>query len=210
MDWDRTENADSQAQAVEDSLRVDDVRTQPNEAKLAELLLLVAEELADDPFGGAVKVNKVLFFAEFAHMRMTGRPITGVPYQKLPYGPAPRRLPPVRDYLIRTGAATLEKESILGREQHRLRPSRPARREMFAETELQAVTDALALLKDRTATDVSALSHEELGWQLVEEGENIPFVTAYLDPDQTRMSKRIRERAQEIAEQYADRIYHAQ
>jgi hypothetical protein len=210
MDRDRTESAESQVQAVEDSLRADDVRTTPNEAKLAELLLLVGEELASDPFGGAVKVNKVLFFAEFAHVRMTGQPITGVPYQKLPHGPAPRRLRPVRDHLIQSGAAMLVKETVLGREQHRLQPLRHAHREMFTPSEMQAVNDALALLRDRTATDVSALSHAELGWQLAGEGENIPFVTAYLDPDQTRTSKKIHERAQQIAEQYGDRIYNAE
>jgi len=83
--------------------------------------MLAAEELIDDRFAGAIKLNKVLFFAEFAHMRVTGRPITGSPYQKLRLGPAPRRLVPVRNRLISAGDATLERETILGRVQHRLR-----------------------------------------------------------------------------------------
>jgi hypothetical protein len=130
---------------------------------LGELLLLVAEELRGDRFGGATKVNKVLFFAEFGHMRLTGQPITGSPYQKLAYGPTPRRLLPVRQHLLSSGAATLVTETVLGYQQCRLLPNRPARRDLFTETELQAVTDAIALLKDRTAADVSSLSHEEAG-----------------------------------------------
>jgi len=188
---------------IEDSLTVDDVRVPVNELKLGELLLLVAEELQDDRFGGATKVNKVMFFAEFAHVRLTGRPITGAPYQKLPHGPAPRRLQPVRERLVREGAATVVTESVLGREQHRLRPLRAARRELFTETELGVIGDALALLRDRTGTEASRLSHEEAAWQLVEEGETIPFVAAYLAPDQTRSSPRIRERAAAIARKYA-------
>jgi hypothetical protein len=62
-----------------------------SESKLAELILYVAERLRGDPKGGAMKVNKVLFSAEFAHMRLHGVPITGVEYQKLERGPAPRR-----------------------------------------------------------------------------------------------------------------------
>ncbi len=41
-------------------------------------------QLLDDPAGGAVKINKVLYFAECAHIRTYGVPITGVAYQKLP------------------------------------------------------------------------------------------------------------------------------
>lgn len=106
------------------SLRANDLPDPADEAKFAELLLLVAESLAADRFGGTTKVNKALFFAEFAHVRNTGRPITGARYQKLPHGPAPRRLLPVRAHLIETGAAALVEESVLGYEQHRLQPLR--------------------------------------------------------------------------------------
>jgi hypothetical protein len=138
---------DSMSDDVRDSLMRDDVSVRVDEDKLGELLLLVAEELEDDRFGGATKVNKVLFFAEFAHMRLTGRPITGAPYQKLERRPAPRRLRPVRDRLLTSGDASLDTETVLGFKQHRLRANRPARREVFSETELKAVQDAIALLR---------------------------------------------------------------
>ena len=192
--------------AVADSLDVDDIGARPDEGKLAELLLVVAEELADDRFGGATKVNKVLFFAEFAHVRMTGRPITGAVFQKLRHGPAPRRLVPARERLLAQGDAVLEREVVLGREQHRLRPLRPAQRDLFSTSELQAVTDAVAWLSGRSGSEVSALSHEEPGWQLVGEGENIPFATAYLMTDQLSGSPRVKARAEQIAAAYARRI----
>jgi len=37
---------------------------------------------ATDP-GGATKLNKILFFADFAHVRCTGVPVTGATFQKL-------------------------------------------------------------------------------------------------------------------------------
>ena len=54
-----------------------------NERKFTELILLVAERLRSDLSGGATKLNKVLFFAEFIHVRRTGRPISGAEFQKL-------------------------------------------------------------------------------------------------------------------------------
>ncbi|WP_322755681.1 Panacea domain-containing protein [Frankia sp. Cas3] len=185
------------------SLAAEDIPTEPDEDKFAELLLLVAEELAGDRFGGIAKVNKVLFFAEFAHVRQTGRPITGVRYQKLPHGPAPRPLRPIRDRLVASGAAEMTTETVLGREQHRLRPLRPADRSRFSDTELTAVKDAVAVLYGRTAREATDLSGEEPGWRIVDEGEDIPYATAYLAPGDQRTSPRIQARAREIADDYA-------
>jgi len=153
----------------------------PNdERKLAELMLYVAERLRDDPAGGATKLNKVLFFAEFAHMRAHGRPITGVDYQRLERGPAPRRLLPVRDRLISTGAAEVTQETYLGLVQHRLVALRVPDEGVLEPGELEVVDQVLNELHGRSASEASALSHDELGWQMVDDGETIPYEAAYL------------------------------
>lgn len=77
----------------------------------------------DPPGGGATKLNTVLYFAEFAQMRKYGRPITGVPYQKLPNGPAPRRLRPIRRQLVASGQAELLPDDYFG---HRLMAAQAA------------------------------------------------------------------------------------
>ncbi len=84
-----------------------------DERKFTELLLYVATRLQGDRSGGATKLNKILFFADFAHVRR-GAPITGAEYQKLEHGPAARRLRPVRDRLIANGDAELVDEEFLG------------------------------------------------------------------------------------------------
>jgi len=99
-------------------------RNRGNEDKLAELLLYVADRVRDDPTGGSTKVNKILFFAEFAHYRSHLTPITGAPYQKLPRGPAPRRLVPIRDHLVETGQAEIVHDEYLGYPLDRLSPLR--------------------------------------------------------------------------------------
>ena len=153
-----------------------------DEAKFSELLLYVARRLEDDAAGGAVKLNKVLFFAEFAHVRAHGRPITGAEYQKLENGPAPRRLLPVRQRLIQRGEAELRTETYLGRSQKRLVALRDPDETRFTTDELKVVNEALAELRGRSASDVSHLSHEEAGYRMVAEGETIPYEAAYLRP----------------------------
>lgn len=84
-----------------------------DERKFAELLLYIAEPLQNDRAGGATKLNKVVFFAEFTHLRRHHRVISGCDFQKLSHGPAPRQLVPVRDRLVRSGAADLVEEDFL-------------------------------------------------------------------------------------------------
>jgi hypothetical protein len=100
------------------------VKVSCDEAKFTELVLYVADRLGPDRAGGATKLNKVLFFADHAHVRRTGSPITGAEYQKLPQGPAPRRLKPVRERLVARGEARIERAEFLGYELHRLVPQR--------------------------------------------------------------------------------------
>jgi uncharacterized phage-associated protein len=151
-----------------------------DEAKFTEMLLYVADRLRDDVAGGATKLNKVLYFADFAHVRRTGQPISGAEYQRLDNGPAPRRLLPVRHRLVQQGDATIEREDFLGYEQHRLVPSRPADMSQFTTDELATIDKVLADLANLTAKQVSDLSHAEPGWRLTADGETIAYSTALI------------------------------
>jgi Protein of unknown function (DUF4065) len=64
-------------------------------AKFEELLLYVTERTQDDPACGDMKLNKLLYFADFLAFEKLGHAISGAPYQRLPWGPAPRYLLPL-------------------------------------------------------------------------------------------------------------------
>src|SRR5690606_30076970 len=117
------------------------------------------DRLREDLAGGATKLNKVLFFAEFTHLRRYHRAISGCEFQKLEHGPAPRRLVPVRNRLIARGDAELVTEDFLGRRQQRLVPMRAVRTDAFSDDELRTIDDVLDQLAGMTAQQVSALSH---------------------------------------------------
>lgn len=168
-----------------------------DERKFTELLLYVAKQLEGDPTGAAIKLNKVLFFAEFAHVRAYGRPITGAEYQKLKYGPAPRRLLPVRARLVEGGEARLVEEWYLGYKQDRLVPLREPDLSLLSAEEMKTVHEALGELEGATGIELSELSHEEMGWKMVAEGETIPFEAAYLKPP--IISDAIRQHAARLA-----------
>lgn len=166
------------------------------------MLMHGGERLQGDCAGGATKLNKVIFFAEFTHFRRHGRAISGCEFQKLAHGPAPRHLLPARRALIEAGDAELREERFLGRPQHRLRPLRAADLAVFSEAELITIDDVVDQLADLTGGQVSALSHEEPGWQHAELGEIIPLATALLGFPQvsTPVSRQL---AADTAERYS-------
>jgi hypothetical protein len=172
-----------------------------DEAKFTEMLVSVAGRLLADRAGGATKLNKVLFFAEFTHFRRHGAVISGCEFQKLTHGPAPRQLVPVRNRLVAEGEAEVRTEDFLGRVQHRLVPLRDADLSVLSDVERQTIDDVLEQLEGLTARQVSDLSHEEPGWQLTEMGETIPYSTAGLGyPQVSTPTTRRLERA--AAERY--------
>src|SRR5437899_1554037 len=95
-----------------------------NKAKFRELVVYIARQSERDPRFGAVKLNKILYYADFAAHRQLGRSITGDEYQNLGEGPAPRHLLEVRDSLIRDGSVTVESKQHYGRMQARIVASR--------------------------------------------------------------------------------------
>jgi Antitoxin SocA-like, Panacea domain len=169
-----------------------------DEDKFAELVLYVAGRIMEDPTGGATKINKILFAAECAHVRQCGSPITGAEYQKLPHGPAPRRLIPVRERLIADEHAELVQDEYMGYQLDRLKPRRPADTGRFSTEELKHVEQAIAALWGKTATEASELSHREMGWRMVELHETIPYEAALLAP-RVQVTPEMRTRAEQLA-----------
>lgn len=62
-----------------------------SEEKLRELILYIAQKSKTDPRCGAVKLNKLLYYADFSAYRLLGRAITGAEYQHLKKGRRPER-----------------------------------------------------------------------------------------------------------------------
>jgi hypothetical protein len=78
-------------------------RIKPDDSKFRELILLIARESEGDPRFGSIKLNKLLFYADFVAYQHLGKPITGQEYFALPQGPAPRYMVPIREKMEADG-----------------------------------------------------------------------------------------------------------
>ena len=156
-----------------------------DEEKFRELLVYVARRSADDPTFGSVKLNKILYYADFAAFRLLGQPITGATYQKLHEGPAPRELLRCRAELIRSGKANIESVPYFTGIQKRLVITHgcEADTEIFNPQEIELVDQVINYFWGKTAREVSDFSHREPGWILSEDRETIPYETALLSAE---------------------------
>jgi hypothetical protein len=174
-------------------------RFRDDEKKLAELMLYVAGRLSDDPTAGAVKLNKILYHADFRAYLELGAPITGHAYYKRTYGPAPKRLRPVREYLVTSGAADLVQEDVgAPKPQERLVARRQADVSLFTDAELRIADAVIEEFRPLRGMELSDDSHKEPGWRAAEADGLIPYATALIARTTTDAD---RDRAAELAQQ---------
>lgn len=152
----------------------------PDERKLAELILYISQKCATDPTFGATKLNKILCYSDLLYYAYHDRGITNVEYQKLPNGPAPRRLVPVRDELIKNGDLAMQQIVLRsGETQKRTVNLRSPNLDLFTGTEIAIVDRMIESMHGVKAEDVSEISHTLVGWLVADEGDTIPYNTIY-------------------------------
>ena len=171
--------------------------------KLKELILYISQKCQDHDKFGKIKLNKILFYADFVSYARRGRSITNETYFKLPMGPAPKKMKPVADEMEKSGDMVLQKRFSLSKPQERWIPMREPRLEEFDGFEISLVDEVIDALKDRNADQVIELSHQFMGWQLVREREDIPYQTVFLrDPDEVLVTEERKKRAKELIDTY--------
>jgi len=148
--------------------------------RFRELIVYISEKSRNDPYFGAVKLNKILYYSDFRAFELFGIPLTGVRYFRLPKGPAPKALIPIQNELVSEGAIRIDKVKFGDFEQHRTVPLRRAVTELFTEDEIILVDKVINELWHQNATEVSDASHD-VRWRTLQHRDPMPYEFAFLD-----------------------------
>lgn len=134
---------------------------------------------ANSPFDklGFVKLHKIAYFADMLHYVQTGEALTGEVYRKQQFGPVAQHLWEIIDQLQREGAIRVESRDYFGYQKKDFISARSPNTENFDETELSLINNVINFACDRTAKELSELSHE-YAWQSAKIGEVLPYFTA--------------------------------
>ena len=166
--------------------------------RFRELIIYISAKSVHDVHFGAVKLNKVLYYSDFSAFKKFGIPLTGRVYFRLPQGPAPRALLPIRSELEREGAIRIDKISLgNGIRQDRTIALRAPVLELFTADEIALVDAVIEQLWDQTATQVSDASHD-VRWKVLQDRDFLPYEFAYLESG--AVSKAELQRTEELAE----------
>lgn len=165
--------------------------------RLKQLILYIAERCAAAPYFGSVKLNKILWKADFDSFAERGVPVTGRAYQRLELGPAPKEMKPLHREMVMDELITVETRRFGDEiEEHRTVALVPPNLSRFSEEDIRFVNRAIAYYWHKTGRETSDDSHG-VAWKTHYNGDPLPYELARLSdrPLSPRMADRLLTRA---------------
>jgi hypothetical protein len=155
--------------------------------RFKDVVLYIAEQLADDPTFGSTKLNKILYFVDTNAYRQLGEPITGALYQRNRHGPTAIEYLPMVGELESDQYVTVSRARVVDHEQEIVRPTGKVKKPdmaQFSAAERRILDETIAEFRGYTNTRSSDESHKRsAGWLTRELGETIPYVSSLIDPE---------------------------
>jgi hypothetical protein len=151
--------------------------------KFKTLVHYICAQRSGDPSSlGAVKLNKILWLADFNAYYSLGEPITGARYVKRQYGPVPHQIVAVLQELQNDGAIEVMDVTHFGKRKKQYRVKSIPSVGIFSEQEKEIIDKTIKFVCDRhTAASISEASHDHV-WKVAEDGEEIPYYTVFSIP----------------------------
>ena len=167
--------------------------------RLSEAVLYVSQKCEAATFFGLVKLNKIIWRADFESFAQRGQPVTGRQYQRLKRGPAPVEMLPVLNELQAGGLLELKRVKQGNHEEQRPVALQDPILKLFSPQDLEFLDRAISVYWDKTGKEASDLSHG-VAWKSREEAEAMPYELAYLSDQPVGRGQRAR--LLKIAEQH--------
>lgn len=112
-----------------------------------------------------VKMNKLLFYADFHHFKKYGQSISGAAYHAIPMGPVPHRYGSLFEYGVEKHAFSIELVKFPEREGERFVSSSDSSMfDSLTEIEMKTVKWIKNSLALKSTEELIQLSHEEEAW----------------------------------------------
>lgn len=173
---------------AEHSHKASDVRINIPEKhvdKFKQVLLYVLEKTAGKPNVGMTVLYKLLYFIDFDYFEKYEQQLMGLTYIKNHHGPTPREFVKVVEEMKKTGELEEVKSRYFTYDQRKFLPLRRADLSLLTAQELKMIDSVLGRYADKSATELSNLSHEDTPWMAAESGENIEYDHVFYRPEKT-------------------------
>jgi hypothetical protein len=148
--------------------------------RVRQLVLYVAEKCQGARYFGSIKLNKIIWKADFDSFAERGQPVTGREYRRQKYGPVLREMKPLHDDLLKDGLIRIEPrdfgDDIVERRTVALTS---ADLSMFSEIDISYVDRSIAHYWEKTGMEASDESHG-VAWRTRANGDAMPYESSLL------------------------------
>ncbi len=153
------------------------------QSRVRQLILYVAQRCEGAKYFGAIKLNKIIWKADFDSYAKRMIPVTGREYRRRKFGPALREMPPIYREMIQDGAIKVERrdfgDGIV--EQRTIAVDKPDLR-LFSDDDLTYVDRAIQHYWDKTGMETSDESHG-VAWRTRKDNDPMPYELAFLSDE---------------------------
>ena len=147
--------------------------------KLKNVLLYMLERCAGKPNVGEAVLYKLLYFSDFNYYELYEEHLTGAAYRKLPFGPVPQKFDTIILQMIDKGQLQRVKTEYRGYPQTRYLPLVKADLTKMKASEKEVIDNVIQQMSDWSATAISNYSHNDLPWEVTDEGKEISYELAF-------------------------------
>jgi len=165
-----------------------EINPQVNPEKLREVLLYVIEKVGAKPNVGETVLYKILYFIDFDYYEKYGRSITGLTYVRNHFGPTPTKsFVGVVEGMQQKGELDIVETPYFSHKQRKYLPTVSLELQSLSANELDHINDELIRLADKSATELTELSHKDIPWLASKDKEVIDYQLAMYRTDATSM-----------------------
>jgi transcriptional regulator with XRE-family HTH domain len=167
-----------------------DIDPQTNPEKLREVLLYVLEKVGAKPNVGETVLYKLLYFIDFDYYEKTGQSITGLTYVRNHFGPTP-----ARDFVAVVEGMKAHQELEVAETKYfkntlkKYLPLVSTDLKNLSANELQHIDETLSRLSDKSAAELSDLSHYDTPWLVAKPGQKIKYRFVFYRTDLTAVTE---------------------
>jgi hypothetical protein len=157
-----------------------------------EAILFVAAECQRARRFGKVKLNKILWRADFQSFKARMVPVTGWSYEKRAAGPAPVQMEASLNSMVEEGLIAINKIDVGGDYvEHRVVPLREARMDFFDSVDMEYINESIQFYWRKSATNASELSHAT-AWNVCNFTEVMPYESVFLSDKKLNLDEKER------------------
>lgn len=161
---------------LDNNIKPREIDPKINPEKLREVLLYIIEKIGAKPNVGETVLYKLLYFIDFDFYEKYGQSITGLTYVRNHYGPTPAlSFKEIVKGLEKNNELEIVETKFFNNTQRKYLPTKSVNLETLSANELEHINEELSKLSDKTAGELTELSHYDTPWIVTKQGKPIDY-----------------------------------